>query len=43
MKRYNEVKQNCQAKKEKIFKMKDVSKWELKDDMLRQAQDIVND
>ncbi len=34
---------NLQNKKEKTFKAKDVSKWELKDDQLRAAQDVIND
>jgi hypothetical protein len=29
--------------KEKLFKEKDVSKWEVKEDKLRKAQDTVND
>lgn len=31
------------AKKEKLYKGKDVSKWEIKDEKLRVAQDIIND
>lgn len=31
------------ARKEKIYKAKDVSKWELEDSQLRLAQDIIND
>ena len=31
------------AKKEKLYKGKDVSKWEIKEEKFRVAQDIIND
>jgi len=37
------TKANMLAKKEKLFKAKDVSKWEIKEEKFRQAQDLIND
>jgi hypothetical protein len=41
--RYTQTKTNLAAKKEKIFRMNDVSKWEIKEEKQRKAQDIIND
>lgn len=41
--RYTTTKANMLTKKEKLFKGKDVSKWEIKEEKLRQAQDIIDD
>ena len=40
--RYTTTKANLAVQKEKLFKAKDVSKWEIKETKLRQAQDIID-
>jgi hypothetical protein len=41
--RMTQHEKNLEQKKEKIFKEKNVHKWELRDADLRLAQDVVND
>lgn len=41
--RYTTTKANLIKNKQKLFKEKDVSKWEVKEEKLRKAQDTIND
>jgi hypothetical protein len=41
--RYTTTKANMLAKKDKLFKARDVSKWEIKEEKLREAEDIIDD